>query len=163
MEHIVEGLLLILASVFIHGTGTLVFLRVLDVYNGWWERHHGIAVNTFTLSWVVSTLVILHLFEIAVYAFFYRQQGILPDFETALYFSLVTYTTVGYGDVVVDREWRLFGASEALVGILMTAWSTAVLIGVVTTLHRKSLDRWKASFDGQHDGQIGDKGPVDKP
>ncbi len=163
MEHILEGLLLILASVFIHGTGTLVLLRALDVYGIWWERHHGVVVNTFTLSWVVSTLVILHLVEIAVYAFFYRQQGILPDFETALYFSLVTYTTVGYGDVVLTREWRLFGSSEALVGILMTAWSTAVLIGVVTTLHRKSLDRWKATFEGRHDGQIGDQGQVDKP
>ncbi len=143
MDHIVEGLLLILASVFIHGTGTLVFLWLMEHYGPWWEKHGGIAVDTFSLTWVVSTLVILHLFEIGVYALFYYWQGILPDLDTAIYFSLATYTTVGYGDVVLNREWRLFGSSEALVGILMTAWSTAVLLGVVTTLHRQALERWK--------------------
>jgi voltage-gated potassium channel len=143
MNHIVEGLILILASVFIHSTGTLLFLLVMEFYGPWWEKHGGVLVNTVSLTWVVSTLVFLHLFEIAVYALFYYAEGILPDLDTAAYFSLATYTTVGYGDVVLAREWRLFGASEALVGILMTAWSTAVLIGVVTTLHRQALERLK--------------------
>jgi hypothetical protein len=147
MDHILEGLILILASVFIHGTGTLVFLRLLDIYTPWWERHSGVLVNTFSLAWVVSTLVMLHLLEIGLYALFYLREGILPDQETAFYFSLATYTTVGYGDVVLNREWRLFGASEALVGILMTAWSTAVLIGVVNTLHGKTLERWRRAYD----------------
>jgi len=140
-RHILEGIILVLVTVFIHGTGTLLFIWMMEAYRPFWERHSGIALNTMTLTWVVCSLILLHLLEIAVYAAFYRQMGILPDGETAAYFSLATYTTVGYGDVVLPREWRIFGASEALVGILMTAWSTVLLITVVNATHTRTLEK----------------------
>jgi voltage-gated potassium channel len=148
--HIFEGILLVLVTVFIHATGTILFLKAMEAYRPFWERHGGILVNTLSLSWVVATLVILHILEIAVYACFYYWEGIVPNFETAGYFSITTYTTVGYGDVVLPKEWRTFGASEALVGILMTAWSTGLLITVVNSVHSKTIERWRAirSEDG---------------
>jgi voltage-gated potassium channel len=148
--HMLEGILLMLATVFIHGTGTIFLLRAMDAYRPFWERHGGIFINTLSLTWVVGTLVLLHILEIAVYACFYYWVGIVPSFETAGYFSITTYTTVGYGDVVLPKEWRTFGASEALIGILMTAWSTGLLITVVNAVHGKTLERWKAlrSEDG---------------
>lgn len=142
-NHIFEGFLLMLVTVFIHGTGTIIFLRVMDAYRPFWERHSGLIVNTLSLTWVVATLVVLHILEIAVYACFYYWQGITPNLETAGYFSITTYTTVGYGDVVLSKEWRVFGASEALVGILMTAWSTGLLIAVVNAVHGKILEQWR--------------------
>jgi voltage-gated potassium channel len=141
--HVFEGILLILITVFIHGTGTILFLRVMDTYRPFWEKRGGILLNTLSLTWVVGTLVVLHIFEIAVYALFYYWEGIMPNMETAGYFSITTYTTVGYGDVVLPKEWRTFGASEALVGILMTAWSTGLLIAVVNAVHSKTLERWR--------------------
>lgn len=49
----------------------------------------------------------------------------LPDFESALYFSATSFTTLGYGDVVLDPKWRLFGAIERANGLLLFGWSTA--------------------------------------
>ena len=80
---------------------------------------------------LAGAVVLLHLAEIALWAFFYAWQGAMPDMASALYFSGVTYTTTGYGDLVLSPEWRLVGAVEALTGILMCGWSTAFFVAVV--------------------------------
>ena len=64
-------------------------------------------------------IVMLHLIEIAAWGVVYAWSGAMPDLQTALYFSAVTYTTTGYGDVVLPKAWRLDGGVEALTGILM--------------------------------------------
>ena len=57
-------------------------------------------------SWC-SSLMVLHAVEIWLYAGLYRIAGAIPDLETALYFSTASFTTIGYGDVVLGPEWRL--------------------------------------------------------
>ena len=73
---------------------------------------------------VAAWIVLLHLCEIAAWAGFYVWKGAMPDLQSAMYFSAVTYTTTGYGDLVLPEGWRLVGAVEALTGILMCGWST---------------------------------------
>ena len=87
---------------------------------------------TRLLVWVAWWLLLLHLAEIAVWALFYWWQKCLPDAESSFYFSGVTYTTVGYGDLVLPQEWRLLGAVEGLTGILMCGLSTGVFFAVVS-------------------------------
>ena len=89
---------------------------------------------TWLLVRVAWWLVLLHLAEIAVWALFYWQQKCLPDAESSFYFSAVTYTTVGYGDLVLPQEWRLVGAVEGLTGILMCGLSTGLFFAVVSKL-----------------------------
>jgi Ion channel len=76
--------------------------------------------------------VLLHLIEILVWAFLYTLRGAMPDFTTSAYFSAVTYTTTGYGDLVLPKEWRLVGGVEALTGILMCGLSTGLFFAVFT-------------------------------
>ena len=83
----------------------------------------------------------LHLLQILVWAFLYAWRGAMPDFTTAAYFSAVTYTTTGYGDLVLPEEWRLVGGVEALTGILMCGLSTGMFFAVFSDifgLNRKS-------------------------
>ena len=54
----------------------------------------------------------------------------MPDLASALYFSAVTYTTTGYGDLVLPKQWRLVGGVEALTGILMCGLSTGLFFAV---------------------------------
>jgi voltage-gated potassium channel Kch len=61
--------------------------------------------------------------------------GILPDFETSLYFSLKSYTTVGYGDILPPESWRLVGPIEAAVGVLMLGWSTSIIVAAVGRIY----------------------------
>jgi hypothetical protein len=77
-------------------------------------------------------LILLHLAEIAVWALFYWWQKCLPDPESSFYFSGVTYTTVGYGDLVLPKEWRLIGSVEGLTGILMCGLSAGFFFAVVS-------------------------------
>jgi hypothetical protein len=72
------------------------------------------------------------LLEISVWGLFYFWQGCLPDAESAFYFSGVTYTTVGYGDLVLPKPWRMLAPLEALTGILMCGLSAAFFFAVVT-------------------------------
>jgi Ca2+/Na+ antiporter len=79
-----------------------------------------------TAGWII----LLHLIEIAVWAFFYTWKNAMPDLTSAFYFSAVTYTTTGYGDLLLPKEWRLAGGVEALTGILMCGWSAAFFFAV---------------------------------
>jgi voltage-gated potassium channel Kch len=80
-------------------------------------------------------MVLLHLVEISAWAALYSWNGAIPDMTSSLYFSAVTYTTTGYGDIVLPREWRLLGGIEALTGILLCGWSTGFFFAIVNRLY----------------------------
>ena len=86
---------------------------------------------TWLLIRIAWFLIVLHLLEIAVWALFFWWQNCLPDARSSFYFSGVTYATIGYGDLVLPKEWRLFGPVEGLIGILMCGLSTAFFFAVV--------------------------------
>ena len=85
---------------------------------------------------VAGWMVLLHLLEITVWAVFYAWKDAIPGLQTALYFSAVTYTTTGYGDLVLPEEWRFVGGVEALTGILMCGWSSGFFFAVVSRMIR---------------------------
>jgi voltage-gated potassium channel Kch len=84
---------------------------------------------------VAVWIVLLHLAEISLWAAFYLWRNAMPDLPSALYFSAVTYTTTGYGDLVLAEGWRLLGAVEALTGILMCGWSTGFFFAIVNRVY----------------------------
>jgi hypothetical protein len=80
---------------------------------------------------MVATVLCLFLIltvEVWTWAAVYSMSGIIPHFEEALYFSTVTFSTVGYGDVIPPHAWRLFCALEGVNGFLLIGWSTAYLV-----------------------------------
>jgi len=91
--------------------------------------------GTWLLIRVALWMVVAHLVEIALWAAFYFWQQMFPDFETSFYFSAVTYTTVGYGDLVLPERWRVIAGVEGLTGILMCGWSTGYFFAVVSKMY----------------------------
>jgi hypothetical protein len=117
--------------VVIHAAGVTWALRRLRdtaMPNAFWQ-----STGLFIL--VAVWIVLLHLVEISLWAAVYVWNGAMPDLQSALYFSSVTYTTTGYGDLVLPQEWRLHGAVEALTGILMCGWSTGFFFAFVSRLY----------------------------
>jgi hypothetical protein len=92
-------------------------------------------LGTWLFVHVAAWMVLLHLIEISVWAGFYFWKGAMADLQSAIYFSAVTYTTTGYGDLVLPEAWRLVGGVEALTGILMCGWSTAFFMAIVSRLY----------------------------
>ena len=97
---------------------------------------------TWLLIRVAWLLILIHLLEIAIWALFFWWQKCLPDAESSFYFSGVTYATLGYGDLLLPKEWRMFGPLEALTGSLMVGLSIAFFFAV---LSRKFLQRFPSS------------------
>ncbi len=79
-------------------------------------------------------LFALHTAEIWAYGFLYVHLRALPNFDDALYFSTTSYTTLGYGDIVLPSAWRLVGAIEGANGIILLGWSTAFFVSVVNRI-----------------------------
>ena len=95
------------------------------------ESHlHQAALIIFVVFGIFA-LVTLHIW---LYALLFRLLGELPNFEAALYFSTVTFTTLGYGDLVISPRWRLVAAIEAANGVILLAWSTTFLLSVTSRL-----------------------------
>lgn len=124
---------LLALTVIVHSVGILTVFR-------WVVRSREMATSRFwPVTWLVIriaySLVAIHLVEIAVWAFYYWRQECLPDLESSFYFSGVTYTTVGYGDLVLSNHWRLLGPVEGLTGILMCGLSTGFFFAIVSRLY----------------------------
>ena len=125
-------------SVVVHAWGVTFALR--------WVRRQKIAPNRVVpWNWLFVRLagwiVLLHVTEIIAWAYAYVSLAAMPEFASALYFSAVTYTTTGYGDLVLPENSRLIGAIEALTGILMCGWSTAFFFAVVNRMFLARRDR----------------------
>jgi hypothetical protein len=122
---------LMAVCVAIHATGVTSAV-------GWLRRRDTVTPRFWPWTWrfiqLAAWIVLLHLIEITVWGLYYLWTRALPELQSALYFSAVTYTTTGYGDVVLPKEWQLVGAVEALTGILMCGWSTGFFFVVVTRM-----------------------------
>lgn len=130
LEMVIAAVGLVVLTVVIHAVGVALLLRGI-------VRWHGLTASGFMavtrmVIGVTWWLILIHLLEISVWGLFYVWQGCLPDAESALYFSGVTYTTVGYGDVVLSAPWRMLAPIEALAGILMGGLSTGLFFAVIS-------------------------------
>lgn len=87
------------------------------------------------ILFVVFALFAVHTSEIWIYAGVYRWGvGAFEDFETALYFSTVTFVSLGYRDITLPKAWRLVGAIEAANGVILLGWSTAFFVTIMARL-----------------------------
>lgn len=132
-----------------HEAGTAVFLVTLTL----WIQCAGIAV---LIHWARTSIdrgiahlsvlyaaglmirfsilvIVLHFLQILLWSVFYRWLC-LPSWEASFYFSASSYSTVGYGDIVLPRVWRLLGPVESVTGVLMCGISVSFLFVVATKL-----------------------------
>ena len=117
--------------VAIHASGVTSALH-------WLRRQTGSAQGFWRSTWLfiglAGWMILFHLIEIILWALIYVSKDAMPDLPSAVYFSAVTYTTTGYGDLVLPEAWRLVGAVEALTGILMCGLSTGFFFAVVSRM-----------------------------
>jgi hypothetical protein len=137
------GAALIAITVAIHALGTAFLVKYLA--NTFLDRtgHWGSGSVLTALMLAALTLVFLHAIEIIVWAGAYKTivpSGELADFEAAVYFSFVTFTTLGYGDITLSDGFRLLSGIQALNGILLVGWSTALMFAVVQKTWEKDVD-----------------------
>ena len=138
MHLVLVALAMLATCVIIQSMGTLVMIqwvaRARQVFDSpYVVRRVGLLLGLFMF------IVLLHLIQIALWAVAFWRAGELPTLETAVYFSITTYTTVGYGDVVLGPDWRVLAGIEGLTGIILVGWSTAFVFAVVHRMYEHWL------------------------
>lgn len=126
--------LMVVLCVAIHGVGLFGLNRAVRTEASVERLRHIDPVSPrgvfFTLSIVVAMLA-LHGAEIWLFAVTYLALGAVPNLEDALYFSTISYSTVGYNDTHIVPGWRLLGAFESILGIFLLGWSTAFFFRMI--------------------------------
>ncbi|MCH7226060.1 potassium channel family protein [Haloferula sp. A504] len=123
------NLLIQLAAIF---TGARFATRLRD-------RQHTLIEQIRVLGVMVTLLFLGHLLQIGVWAALFRAFGQFDHFGDAFYHSTVNYSSLGYGDIVMEPPWRLAGALEASVGVMMFGVSTATLFAAVSRMFQQHL------------------------
>ena len=124
--------LMVVVTVLIHLLGLAILMRVLRSHTRIFRRLR-IMPLTLLLAATIGIFAI-HTVEIWLFAILYLQLGAFGHFEQALYFSTITYATIGYGDLVMVHQWRILGGIEGAAGVIMLGWSTAFLISLLSQL-----------------------------
>jgi hypothetical protein len=123
---------LMVATTAIHAGGMVLAMSVLRAHS---SRHRLKHTRVYWVCGIVLLMFIVSLLEVLVWAVAYLALNAIDGFEKALYFSMVTFTTLGYGEIVLDERWRLLAASEAGNGIIMFGWTTAIVIAAVQRIY----------------------------
>jgi hypothetical protein len=126
------GTAVISATVLIHTVGLIGVTRLMTSLRRWFRLHRHEAGRTVAMVVTMLALFVVHSVEVWLWAFAYLALGTLQDVESAVYFSLTTFATIGYGDVVLHDRWRLFAALEGISGLILIGWTTAYLVAAST-------------------------------
>ena len=124
-----------LLAVSIHGFGLLALGRGLELYEIRAGRSYvegPLWQHALLTIAVVLGLFVLHGLEIWMYAALFKLIGAVPDLREAVYFSSISYGSIGYSDVLMAPQWRLLGAIEGVAGAILLGWSIAFFVSVMT-------------------------------
>jgi hypothetical protein len=135
----------VVATVAIHGLAVMLLFNIARKPLTLAKKltpHFRLGISCF----FVIGFVLAHIVEIVLWAAAYRLAGELQSFEEAVYFSAVTFATIGYGDITLSSDGRLASALEGVNGILLFGWTTAFLFKVSEFLWvSQGVERRKAA------------------
>ncbi len=138
--NIIVGLIVIVVTVVIQGYGTMYWVRRYDQKRGTQTKKY---LRQKGVQLLISTsvfLIFIHLVQAAIWALVYRLLPGVIEFETfekSMYFSLVTFTTLGYGEITIASGNRILAGLEAINGITLIGWSTAFMFAIFQELMKE--------------------------
>jgi hypothetical protein len=131
LSQLAYGAVLIALTVMIHAVcleGIILAWRAISI-------EIEVRWREISLSLTIIGIFGAHVLEILVWAIFYYFVEEMQTWESALYFSTSSFTTVGYGDLLLSEEWRLLGSIEAINGMILFGWSTAFIFAGVRRIY----------------------------
>jgi hypothetical protein len=131
LRQIVVGGTVSLVNIAVHAMAMIVVIRVARSVAAKWLSFPTLRLGTVMIG-TVAVLMAAHMTEIAIWSLAYAFVGAMPEGTDRLYFALVNFTTLGYGDILPVPRWRLLGPMTAMNGVLLFGWSTAVIFEVLS-------------------------------
>jgi hypothetical protein len=130
--NIILAACMIVLTTAIHAGGMVLAMQVIKAEGAPSSKR---LVRVYRISGIVLLMFLASLMETLVWAITYLALNAIEGLEKALYFSMVTFTTLGYGEIVLDEQWRLLASFEAANGIIMFGWTTAIVIAAVQRIY----------------------------
>lgn len=124
---------LIMLTVVVHVLGLqLINERFVEALNrGVTSRRRFLSRFAVAMSLAVLAATVLHAMEAGIWAAAYRYLGALPDYRSAMLYSLGAITTYGHANLLLEDHWKLMGPIEALNGMLLFGLTTAFLFAMI--------------------------------
>jgi hypothetical protein len=134
------GLSLMVLTIVIHSLFMVSAAKALR-----WRQSRFGSIDKEIQRAVLLSLLVVWLFlaialEAMIWALFYLwspEITSLPDLETAFYFSMVTFTTLGFGDVVLTGPWRTLASIQAANGVIIFGWTTALIFYFIQNVYKE--------------------------
>jgi hypothetical protein len=132
---------LILCTVYIHASFLDFIIKHFPQWSDFAGKYLPMGHKPIMSSVCILAVFCSHIAHIWLWAIFYYfiPNDPIESFHTALYFSTVTMTTVGYGDIVLAKPWNLLSAIQGANGFICFGWSTAFIFEVTSELYRKEV------------------------
>lgn len=131
IAHLALGSLLIVINVAIQAEMFGAFNKRLEQITVFLRRRFRRFANTATLIVGVLFVLMVITVQIWIWAISFMLTGAVAGLEPALYFTTVSFTTLGFGDITLDPDWRLLSGITAANGFLSFGWSTAYMVELV--------------------------------
>jgi hypothetical protein len=126
------GLPLIVLTVVIHVFGlALISQKAVLVFSHMTARYHPTAVFAVVMGTTTLLTTSLHALEAGIWSASYWFMGALPEYKSAMLYSLSAMTSYGHEGLFLESRWQLLGAIEALNGVLLFGLTTAFLFGMI--------------------------------
>tara|TARA_B100000795_G_C22371403_1_gene276249 strand:- start:11 stop:457 length:447 start_codon:yes stop_codon:yes gene_type:complete len=132
--NIAIGVFIIGITILIHSYGTIFWVKLLS---NKYKNKQKPSLNRKTVWLLIYTaifLLSLNFIEAIIWGFAYYILPGITEFDTlekAIYFSLVTFTTLGYGEITISSTNRILAGLEAMNGVLLLGWTTAIMFSVL--------------------------------
>ena len=141
LTEILLAAMIVAVCLLLHVSGLLLMAEGLLQHREHLVRRPARTHYAILVMFLFAGIMFLHISETVLWATFYYTRALFNDFETSLYFSLTSYTTIGYGDVLLPQRWRLLGAAEGISGVLLCGISTAFMFAVISAMFQIRLQQ----------------------
>lgn len=129
------GTVMIIWSIIIAATFAQSLITIKTRFNDWIVKEpHGlkfVVALSVTIAWIQASYAIM----IWSWAILFKLLNAFEFWEESVYFSIVSFTTLGFGDILLPVEWRLLSGMSAANGLLMFGFFTAFIVEIMRRIH----------------------------
>ena len=131
IQHLLIGVLLFFLTTLVHSGFTIFAISILRGLHANHPAMRSPSSRTLLVASLVLMMFAASLIEVMLFAGAYLKVGAIEGLERAVYFSMVTFTTLGYGEIALSEDWRMLASFEAANGIILFGWTTALIFAFI--------------------------------
>ena len=137
LKPLILGSLLIIVNMGIQCIVVVSLIRYMVGKDAMKKEYATYLTDIIIILIVLGVLFAGHIVQFAIWAQLFIVLGEFSDFTVAYYHSMVNFSSLGYGDIVMSEKWQMLGALEACNGVLMLGLSAGTLLAFMTQLFNR--------------------------